>query len=68
MRILYLQMFPLWGSGSGTYARYLASEAGRHFKVAMVAPDTRSIPNVQLYPLKISKKVVGFLDKDLSES
>ncbi len=53
MRILYLQTFPLWGSGSGTYARYLASTVGKHFKVAMVAPDNRSIPNVTLFPLRM---------------
>jgi|DewCreStandDraft_4_1066084.scaffolds.fasta_scaffold01229_11 glycosyltransferase involved in cell wall biosynthesis len=53
MRILYLQSFPLWGSGSGTYARYLASTVGKHFKVGMVAPETRSIPNVALFPLKM---------------
>ncbi|OGG18174.1 hypothetical protein A3D78_04255 [Candidatus Gottesmanbacteria bacterium RIFCSPHIGHO2_02_FULL_39_14] len=57
MKILYLQTFPLWGSGSGTYARFLASEVGRHFKVAMVAPDERHIPNVELYPLKTTRKV-----------
>lgn len=51
MKILYLQTFPLWGSGSGTYARYLASTIGRHFKVAMVAPDKRPVPNVTLFPL-----------------
>ncbi|MCJ7739955.1 glycosyltransferase family 4 protein [Candidatus Microgenomates bacterium] len=54
MRILYLQSFPLWGSGSGTYARYLASTVGRHFKVGMVVPDNRPIPNVLLFPLKMS--------------
>lgn len=53
MRILYLQTFPLWGSGSGTYARYLACEVGKHYKVAMVAPDNRIVPNVALYPLKM---------------
>lgn len=53
MKILYLQLFPLWGSGSGTYARYLASEVGKYFKVGMVAPDTRKIPNVTLFPLKM---------------
>src|SRR3990167_1309467 len=57
MRILYLQTFPLWGSGSGTYARYLASSVGRHFKVGMVAPDVRPIPNVTLFPLKMPFKV-----------
>ena len=54
MRILYLQTFPLWGCGSGTYAHYLASEVGKHYKVAMVAPDIRPIPNVKFYPLKLS--------------
>lgn len=57
MRILYLQTFPLWGSGSGTYARYLASEVGKHFKVGMVAPDDRKIPNVTLFPLKMPFRV-----------
>lgn len=57
MRILYLQTFPLWGSGSGTYARYLASAVGRHFKVAMVSPDDRDIPNVKRYPLKMYDRV-----------
>lgn len=57
MRILYLQAFPLWGSGSGTYARYLSSEAGRHFKVAMVVPDQRPVPNVTLFPLRMPFRV-----------
>ncbi len=52
-----MQTFPLWGSGSGTYARYLASEVGRHFKVAMVSPDDRDIPNVRRYPLKMFDRV-----------
>lgn len=57
MRILYLQTFPLWGSGSGTFARYLASTVGKHFKVGMVVPDDRPIPNVTSFPLKMSTKV-----------
>lgn len=51
MRILYLQTFPFWGSGSGTYARHLASEIGRHHKVAVLAPDTRPIERAKLYPV-----------------
>ena len=51
-------MFPLYGSGSGTYARELASEVGKHHEVGLVAPDTREIPNVKLYtthlPIKIA--------------
>jgi glycosyltransferase involved in cell wall biosynthesis len=49
MRILYLQMFPFWGSGSGTYARHLASEVGRKHKVAVAAPDDRPIERAKLY-------------------
>lgn len=54
MRILYLQAFPLWGCGSGTYAHYLATEVGKHFKVGMVVPDVRPIQNVTFFPLKMS--------------
>lgn len=58
MRILYLQTFPLYGSGSGTYARNLAKEVSEIHKVAMVVPDKRSIKNVKIYkvdlPIKIS--------------
>lgn len=53
LRILYLQTFPFYGSGSGTYARYLAREVNKHHRVAMVAPDTRPINGVKLYPLKM---------------
>lgn len=52
-----MQLFPLWGSGSGTYARYLASSVGRHFKVGMVVPDVRPVPNVILFPLKMAFRV-----------
>src|SRR3989338_587418 len=58
MRILYLQMFPLYGSGSGTYSRELAQEIAKTNKVAIVVPDKRKIKNVKNYyvdlPLKIS--------------
>jgi len=55
LRILYLQTFPLYGSGSGTYARYLAREVSKRHEVAMLAPDTRKIPdsNVKMYPIKM---------------
>lgn len=55
LRILYLQTFPLYGSGSGTYARYLAREVSRHHQVAMVAPDHRQLTNsnVKMYPIKM---------------
>ena len=53
MRILYLQTFPFWGSGSGTYARHLASEIGRRHKVAILAPDERPIDRAKLYTVKL---------------
>ena len=53
MRILYLQTFPFWGSGSGTYARHLASEVGRRHKVAIVAPDTRPIERARLFSVTL---------------
>jgi len=53
LRILYLQTFPLYGSGSGTYARYLAREIAKKHKVAMVCPDKREIKGVKIYPIKM---------------
>lgn len=55
LRILYLQTFPLYGSGSGTYARYLAREVSKRHHVAMVAPDYRQLnnSNVKMYPIKM---------------
>ena len=53
MRILYLQTFPFWGSGSGSYARHLASEIGRRHKVAILAPDDRPIERAKLYTVKL---------------
>lgn len=53
MRILYLQTFPFWGSGSGTYARHLASEIGRRHKVAILAPDVRPIERAKLYTVNL---------------
>jgi len=57
MRILYLQTFPLWGSGSGTYARYLASEVGKRHQVAIVVPDKRVATHTKLYQVKMPLKV-----------
>ena len=53
LRILYLQTFPLYGSGSGTYVRYLAREIAKKHKVAMVCPDNRELKNVKIYPIKM---------------
>lgn len=53
MRILYLQTFPFWGSGSGTYARHLASTIGVNHSVAILAPDTRPIDKAKLYTVHL---------------
>ena len=53
LRVLYLQTFPFYGSGSGTYARYLAREIAKTHHVAIVAPDTRELKGVKLYPVKM---------------
>lgn len=53
LRVLYLQTFPFYGSGSGTYARYLAREVNKHHHVAMVAPDNRPLNGVKIYPIKM---------------
>ena len=58
MRILYLQTFPFWGSGSGTYARHLASEIGLRHKVAILAPDERQIERAKVYPVRLPFPVV----------
>jgi glycosyltransferase involved in cell wall biosynthesis len=49
-RILMFLMFPLWGSGSGVYARKLAETlARRGYEVAVACPDKRRVPGVKIY-------------------
>lgn len=57
MRILYLQTFPLFGSGSGTYARELAREVANRHKVAIVVPDSRKIEKVKIYTVKLPVRI-----------
>ena len=57
LRVLYLSWFPFYGSGSGTYTRYLAIEVNKTQEVALVSPDTRQIDGVKLYPLKMPFRV-----------
>jgi len=56
-RVLYLQTFPLYGSGSGTYARYLAREISRSAQTAILCPDKRPIKGVKTYHLNLPFKV-----------
>lgn len=57
LKILYLSWFPFYGSGSGTYARYLAKSVGKTHTVAVVCPDTRPIEGVKVYPLDVPEKI-----------
>ena len=57
LKILYLLTFPLYGSGSGTYARYLAKEVNKHHKVAVLCTDNRQVNNVKIYSLNMPFKV-----------
>lgn len=57
MKVLYLQTFPLYGSGSGTYARELAREVAKNHQVAMVAPDKRKIDGVKMYYVDLPVKI-----------
>jgi len=55
-KVLFLQCFPLWGSGSGTYTRELAIEINKSKKIkaAIVCPESkRTLPGVKIYPLTL---------------
>ncbi len=51
MKILYLHLFPLWGNGSGVFLRELSGQLQERHEVAIVAPDTRSLPGIKMYPV-----------------
>lgn len=57
LRILHFLTFPLYGSGSGTYARYLARYLTKSAEVAILTPDTRKLDGVKIYPLHLPLKV-----------
>ena len=57
MRILYLQMFPLRGSGSGTYARELAAEVAKNNQVAMVVPDKNTVKGIKTFYVELPVKI-----------
>lgn len=55
-KVLFLQCFPLWGSGSGTYARELALEVDRakNMKTAIVCPESKEkLLGLKIYPLEL---------------
>lgn len=55
-KVLFLQCFPLWGSGSGTYTRELASEISKvkNIKTAVVCPEGKErVAGLKIYPLDL---------------
>jgi len=50
LRVLYLQTFPLYGSGSGTYARYLAREVNDipHVSALVLCPEYRNLRTIPI--------------------
>ena len=55
-KVLFLQCFPLWGSGSGTYTRELALEINRskNIKTAIVCPESKEKhAGVKIYSLEL---------------
>lgn len=54
MKILHLQTFPLWGSGSGTYVRKLAEkQVAEGHKVAIVCPDSRQLNKIKIFNVRL---------------
>lgn len=53
MKILILHMFPLWGSGSGTYVRKLGEQLAKKDQVAIVCPDKRKPKRCKLFTVKL---------------
>lgn len=55
-KVLFLQCFPLWGSGSGTYARELALEINKSktTRPAIVCPESKEkLSGIKIYPLNL---------------
>jgi len=55
MRIPFLYDFPLWGSGSGTYLRYLIQELVKlNHKIGIVSPEERRFLGDKIKQYKVS--------------
>src|SRR6266566_4354976 len=82
MKILQALVFPLWGSGSGTYARKLSETLAKQgHEVAIVAPEFREVKGVKIYPVQLpfhaaftihpewpkSKRFTDLTDHEISE-
>lgn len=69
MKILQALVFPLWGSGSGTYARKLCESLIRQgHEVAIVAPEERTVKGLKIYPLGMPLKAVFTIHPEWPEA
>ena len=58
MKILQLLVFPLWGSGSGTYTRKLSEKlVDLGEKVAIVCPEEKKLSGIKIYNVPLPFKV-----------
>lgn len=58
MKILQLLIFPLWGSGSGTYTRKLSEKlADLGEQVAIVCPEEKKLKKIKIYNVELPFKV-----------
>ncbi|KKQ17935.1 MAG: Glycosyl transferase group 1 [Berkelbacteria bacterium GW2011_GWA1_36_9] len=58
MKILQLLMFPLWGSGSGTYTRKLSEKlVDLGEQVAIVCPEEKKLKGVRIFNVSLPFKV-----------
>lgn len=56
IKILYLQNFPLWGCGSGTYTKAIATQLAkkRNIETAILCPEEKEkINGSKIYPLEM---------------
>lgn len=71
MKILFFLMYPLFGSGSGTYARKLVEKLSQLYpedKIALLCPDSKKIKGVKVYPLELPIKAVATGHPDWPEA
>jgi glycosyltransferase involved in cell wall biosynthesis len=55
MKILFLYDFPLWGSGSATYLRYLITELLKlNYKIGVVVPEERRFLEEKIKQYKVN--------------
>lgn len=69
MKILQLLVFPLWGSGSGTYARKLSENlVNLGHDVAIIAPEHRELDGVKIFPIELPIKAAFTMHPEWPDS